>query len=145
MLDQEVIILVVEDDDGHYILVEKNLRRNGIKNKIKRFNDGAEALDFLFDSEFDTSKSYLMLLDIRMPRVDGIEVLRQIKGDDKLAPIPVIMLTTTDDPKEIDACHQLGCNNYISKPIDYDKFVATIKKLGLFLSIVKMPKFNGAD
>ncbi|MGM0369366.1 MAG: response regulator [Bacillota bacterium] len=144
-LDKEVIILIVEDDDGHATLINRNLRRIGIKNDLKRFANGQEVLDFLFDPNLDGSKSYLILLDIRMPKVDGLEVLRQIKADDKLSKIPVIMLTTTDDPREVNTCHKLGCNNYITKPVDYQKFVDALKQLGLFLNIVETPTINGDD
>ena len=141
-MNQEVTILITEDDEGHAMLIQKNLRRSGISNLFKHFRDGQEVLDFLFGRSEDHAQehgSYLMLLDIRMPRIDGIEVLRQIKSDEKLRSIPVIMITTTDDPKEINQCHQLGCNNYITKPVDYNRFIEAIRQLGLFFSIVEIP------
>jgi CheY-like chemotaxis protein len=88
-------------------------------------------------------RCYLLLLDIKMPKVDGVEVLRQIKSDPELRKIPVIMLTTTDDPREVDRCHTLGCSSYIAKPVDYDKFVMAIRQLGLFLAIVEVPRIDG--
>jgi CheY-like chemotaxis protein len=84
--------------------------------------------------------SYLLLLDIRMPKVDGVEVLRQLKADDELRKLPVIMLTTTDDPREVQRCHALGCSSYIVKPVDYDRFAEAIKNLGLFISLVEVPR-----
>ena len=78
-----------------------------------------------------------------MPKVDGVEVLRQIKQDPELRKLPVTMLTTTDDPKEVVRCHELGCNNYITKPIEYDSFVETVRQLGFFLSVVTVPQMNG--
>jgi CheY-like chemotaxis protein len=84
-----------------------------------------------------------MLLDIRMPKVGGVEVLREIKKDAELSKIPVIMLSTTDDPREIEKCHALGCSNYINKPVDYEKFIDSIRKLGFFLKITKIPTING--
>ena len=87
---------------------------------------------------------YLVLLDIRMPKVDGIEVLRRIKVDAELRKVPVIMLTTTDDAREVERCHQLGCNVYIQKPIDYDKFTEAIRRLGLFMPLMLVPPVNGA-
>jgi CheY-like chemotaxis protein len=81
----------------------------------------------------------LLLLDINMPRVDGVEVLRQVKGDVKTARLPVVMLTTTDDPREVERCYQFGCSVYITKPVAYEEFIEAIKRLGLFLSIVKVP------
>lgn len=141
-MNTEVCILITEDDEGHAMLIQKNLRRAGISNSFKHFRDGQEVLDFLFGrglEQVEEGKSYLLLLDIRMPRVDGIEVLRQIKSDANLRRMPVIMITTTDDPQEVNQCHNLGCNNYITKPVDYNRFIEAIRQLGLFFSIVEVP------
>ena len=89
-------------------------------------------------------QSILLLLDIKMPRVDGIEVLRQLKSDPQTASIPVIMLTTTDDPREVQRCYELGCSVYITKPVDYQAFVEAINRLGLFLQVVRIPDFGPA-
>ncbi len=144
---KEVMILIAEDDKGHASLIRKNILRAGITNLIQHFNDGQELLDFLFKSEDAPHRkgevSYLLLLDIRMPKVDGVEVLRVLKGHKELRKIPTIMLTTTDDPREVENCHKLGCSNYITKPIDYERFVDVIKKLGLFLMVVEVPGING--
>ena len=91
------------------------------------------------------NRGYVLLLDIKMPKVDGVEVLRQLKQDDELKKLPVIMVTTTNNPKEIDECYRLGCSHYITKPVDYDAFVETIQKLGLFLKIVQLPHLNGQE
>jgi CheY-like chemotaxis protein len=139
----EVVILIAEDDAGHARLIEKNLSRAGLRNEIKRFDNGQAILDFLFKRGPEPNRvaelPYLILLDIRMPQVDGIEVLRQIKKDPELRKIPVIMLTTTDDPREVDRCHDIGCSSYIVKPVDYEKFAEAIKSLGLYLSLVQVP------
>jgi CheY-like chemotaxis protein len=144
---KEVNILIAEDDTGHAALIRKNLVRSGITNSIIHFKDGQEVLDFLFqigDGPHRASGiSYLLLLDIRMPKVDGVEVLRRIKEDKELKKIPVIMITTTDDPREVVKCHEYGCSNYITKPVDYEKFVESIKKLGYFLMVVEIPTING--
>ena len=87
--------------------------------------------------------TYALLLDIRMPKVDGIGVLKQVKSDPELRKLPLIIITTTDDPREVDHCYDLGCNGYISKPVEYDKFITTIRQLGLFLSVVQIPNING--
>jgi CheY-like chemotaxis protein len=146
-MKKEVAILIAEDDEGHASLIKKNLRRAGISNEIIHFKDGSEILEFLMKSNNgrhrESGTAYLLLLDIRMPKVDGVEVLRQVKQDEELRKIPVIMITTTDDPREVENCHRLGCSNYITKPIDYDKFVDSIKQLGLFLMVVEVPKLNG--
>ena len=143
MLTKEVVILIAEDDDGHASLIMKNLKRSGICNETIWFKDGQEVLDFLFlrgnGPHRSPEGSYILLLDIRMPLVDGVQVLRQIKEDTELAKIPVTMITTTDDPREVEECFRLGCNNYIAKPVDYVKFVEAIKQLGLFLMIVEVP------
>ncbi|MCX6137117.1 MAG: response regulator [Ignavibacteriales bacterium] len=146
-MNNEVVILITDDDEGHSLLIEKNLRRAGLVNTMLRFADGEDVLNFLLRTgpapHRDSHVAYLLLLDIRMPRVDGVEVLRQIKADHDLKKMPVIMITTTDDPREIENCHDLGCNSYIAKPIDYDRFVETIAKLGLFLMVVQVPMVNG--
>lgn len=147
-MTREVVILIADDDAGHIRLIEKNLQRAGLFNRIERFSNGQEILDFLFRRGSGKHRSadtaYLMLLDIRMPQVDGVEVLRKVKSDPELRKIPVSMLTTTDDPREVARCHELGCNNYIVKPVDYDKFAEAIKQLGLFVSLVQVPEINGA-
>ncbi|MGR3292379.1 MAG: response regulator [Candidatus Scalindua sp.] len=144
---QEINIIIAEDDEGHATLIMKNLKRAGFRNNFLHFKDGQEVLDFLFESGEGphriSGKSYLLLLDIRMPKVDGVEVLRQIKEDPELSKMPVIMVTTTDDPREIENCHNLGCNVYITKPVDYEHFTDAIKTLGLFLKVVRVPKING--
>lgn len=138
-----VTILFAEDDDGHAMLVERNLKRAGLINGLIRVVDGQEALDFVrCQGQFSArvpNGPIIMLLDINMPRVDGVEALRQIKSDPKTAHIPVIMLTTTDDPREVERCYRAGCNVYITKPVEYDSFVEAIRRLGLFLQVVKQP------
>lgn len=137
------VILIVEDDEGHAILVRQNLEEAGLNNHIEHFRDGQAVLDFLFrrgpGRVREENQLYLVLLDIRMPKVDGIEVLRQIKADSALHKLPVIMLTTTDDAREVERCHQLGCNVYIQKPVDYDKFAEAIRRLGMFMTLLLVP------
>ncbi len=137
-------IILAEDDEGHASLVRRNLERAGVQNGILHMKDGQELLDYLHgQGEHEgrvVSDDFIVLLDINMPRIDGIEALRQIKADSTTRAIPVIMLTTTDDPREIDRCYELGCNVYITKPVDYENFVEAITRLGLFLQIVKRPR-----
>jgi CheY-like chemotaxis protein len=137
------IILLAEDDDGHASLICRNLQRAGLANEIARVPDGHAALDYV-RREGDyagrpAEAPLLLLLDINMPRMDGVEVLRRLKADDRTAALPIIMLTTTDDPREIQHCYDLGCNVYVTKPVDYTEFVEAIKRLGLFLAVVKVP------
>jgi CheY-like chemotaxis protein len=140
-------ILITEDDDGHAFLIEDNLSRAGVQAPFLRFSDGQEVLDFLFsrtsDPAFIHGQPYLLLLDIRMPKVDGVEVLRQIKADEGLRKLPVIMLTTTDDPREVARCHAYGCNSYIQKPVSWDGFAGAITKLGQFVSLLQVPSIAG--
>ncbi len=136
-------ILIADDDDGHAFLIEDNLRRGGIDTTFLRFSDGQELLDFLFGHtakpRFEDGQSYLLLLDIRMPKVDGVTALQKIKEDPKLRSLPVIMLTTTEDPREVDRCHALGCNVYIHKPVSFEQFAEAMAQLGGFFSRVKVP------
>ena len=145
-MTQEVAIILAEDDDGHARLIEKSLKRVGLHNPIQRCINGQEVLDFFFRHgpglHRRSDMAYLLMLDIRMPKVDGVEVLRQVKADPTLRKLPVIMLTTTDDPREIERCHLLGCNSYIVKPVDYDRFAEAISQLGLFVSLVQVPAIN---
>lgn len=146
-MNKEVVILVAEDDEGHAGLIRKNLARAGIANEFMHFKNGQEIADFLFLKGNGPhrlhGKAYILLLDIRMPKLDGTQVLKLIKADPELRKIPVIMITTTDDPREVEHCHALGCNNYITKPVAYDAFVNAIRQLGLFLSVVQVPQLNG--
>jgi CheY-like chemotaxis protein len=115
----DTVIILAEDDEGHAGLIIRNLRRTGIDNEILHFKNGEETLNFLLrhngGSHRKEGVSYVLLLDLRMPKVDGIEVMRQIKQDSQLKNIPVIVITTTDDPGEIELCYALGCSSYIVK------------------------------
>lgn len=148
MTTQPVTILLAEDDDGHAQLVQRNLERAGLVNGFLRVRDGQELLDCLTSRggshQQTLAEAMVILLDINMPRIDGVETLRQIKANPATHRIPVIMLTTTDDPREIDRCYELGCNVYITKPVDYDGFIDAIRRLGLFLQIVQRPR-NGSS
>jgi CheY-like chemotaxis protein len=137
---ETVTIIVVEDDDGHASLIERNLRRVGLNNPILRLRDGQEAVDHFFGPTRESlpTNDCVLLLDINMPRLDGVDVLRRLKADPRTALIPTIMLTTTDDPREIERCYQLGCNVYITKPVEYESFIEAIRRLGFFLQIVRI-------
>ena len=139
----EVSILIVEDDAGHARLIEKNLKRAKISNLITRVENGQEALDFLLSEGIFKGKErpspLLVLLDLNMPVLDGYQVLERMKADLELKKIPVVVLTTTDDAREVSRCYQLGCSVYITKPVDYDSFCEAIQQLGLFMSIVTVP------
>lgn len=144
MVDRcEVTILLVEDDPGHARLIEKNLRRSNITNSVVLAGDGQQALDYLFGegkyAESTHASPLLVLLDLNMPVLDGYQVLERMKADERTKRIPVIILTTTDDAREVSRCYELGCSVYITKPVDYEQFTEAIRKLGLFLSVVTVP------
>ncbi len=139
----EVSILIVEDDAGHARLIEKNLKRAKISNSITRVENGQEAVDFLFSEGAFVGKArpspLLVLLDLNMPVMDGYQVLEKMKADPRTQKVPVVVLTTTDDAREVSRCYELGCSVYITKPVDYESFCEAIQQLGLFMSIVTVP------
>jgi CheY-like chemotaxis protein len=141
---EEVTILLVEDDPGHARLIEKNLRRTRISNTIIHVTDGQKALDFLAGEGDFAGKplpdTLLVLLDLNLPGLSGFQVLQRMKGDPRTRNIPVVVLTTTDDQREVERCYELGCSVYITKPVDYERFTEAIWKLGLLLSIVAVPQ-----
>lgn len=142
MTTDSLVVVLAEDDPGHAQLVQRNLQRAGIANEIVHVCDGQQALDYIHRKgsyQHRSANPMLLLLDINMPRVDGVEVLRQVKQHELLSKIPIIMLTTTDDPREIDRCYELGCNVYITKPVEYAALVEAVRRLGLLLQIVKLP------
>ena len=145
-LKNDLTIVMAEDDEGHATLIKRNLLRTRITNKIIQFKDGRECLDFFFrrgdGPQREDNVPYILLLDIKMPLVNGIEVLQQMKATEGLREIPVIMLTTTDDPVDVENCYNLGCANYIEKPVGYNKFVETIEKLGSFIMRNYVPMLN---
>jgi len=139
----DVTIILVEDNDGHARLIEKNLRRANISNEIVKLEDGQLMLDYLFAEEGYVNTPHhpplLVLLDLNLPMVDGYQVLEQMKANERTKAIPIIILTTTDDGYEINRCYELGANIYITKPVEYTQFAEAISKLGLFLSVVMLP------
>ena len=135
-------IVMIEDDEGHARLIEKNIRRAGILNDIKHFTDGTSALAFMFDAPDGPAKNgpALILLDLNLPDMSGTDILAKIKAEGSaLKRTPVVVLTTTDDKVEIQRCYDLGCNVYITKPVNYESFAQAIRQLGLFLSVIQVP------
>ncbi len=149
MTPRPVTIILAEDDDGHATLIQRNLERAGLANGFVRLRDGQDAIDYFRGEGAHAGRvldpSVLLLLDIKMPRVDGVEVLRALKADSRTALVPVIMLTTTDDPREVQRCYQLGCSVYVTKPMDYQSFIDAVKRLGLFLQVVQVPRNGDSD
>jgi CheY-like chemotaxis protein len=136
-------ILLVEDDPGHALLIRKNLVRSGLAYDIVALGDGQKAVDYLFkQGEYETDAHEpppFILLDLNLPVLSGYQVLRIIKNDERTKRIPVVVLTTTDNPQEVARCYELGCNLYVTKPIEYDQFADMIQRLSMFLAVVKAP------
>ena len=142
-----LMILLAEDDAGHATLIRRNLVRAGVANEVVHVADGQQALDYLFRrgafADRPKDVNLLLLLDINMPRIDGFEVLRRMKANAATARVPVIMLTTTDDPRDVAKGYELGCSVYVPKPVQYESFVEAMRRLGLFLEIIQVPPANG--
>ncbi len=139
-----VTILLIEDDPGHARLIEKNVRRAGVNNTIVPFTDGTSALQYLFGVDAGGRRLVklptLVLLDLNLPDMSGTDILARIKEDELTRRAPVIVLTTTDDKQEIQRCYDLGCNVYITKPVEYESFAVAIRQLGLFLAVMQVPE-----
>jgi CheY-like chemotaxis protein len=139
-----VTIVMVEDDDGHARLIEKNIRRAGVANEILGFTNGTDALEFLLGADgtgqSNQGRQLLILLDLNLPDMTGIDILEKVKANEHTRRCPVVVLTTTDDQREIQRCYDLGANVYITKPVDYDGFANAIKQLGLFFSVMQIPE-----
>jgi len=138
-----VTIIMIEDDEGHARLIERNIRRSGVNNEIVAFSNGTDAMSHLFGHDgsgaLHKGRALLILLDLNLPDMTGIEILRQIKDNKYLKATPVVVLTTTDDSQEIKRCYELGCNVYITKPVNYENFANAIRQLGLFFSVIQVP------
>ena len=139
-----VTIIMVEDDEGHARLIEKNIRRAGVANEIVPFTNGTDALSYLMGPDgtglVNKGRQLLVLLDLNLPDMTGIDILEKVKGNEHTRRSPVVVLTTTDDQREIQRCYDLGANVYITKPVDYDGFANAIKQLGLFFSVMQIPE-----
>jgi CheY-like chemotaxis protein len=138
-----VTIVMIEDDEGHARLIERNIRRSGVNNEIIPFSNGTDAVKHLFGSDGTginhKERALLILLDLNLPDMTGIEILRRIKDNKYLKATPVVVLTTTDDSQEIKRCYEFGCNVYITKPVNYESFANAIRQLGLFFSVIQVP------
>lgn len=138
-----VKIIMIEDDEGHARLIERNIRRAGVNNEIVPFTNGTDALKYLFGSDAHGNahkgSALLILLDLNLPDMTGIDILKRVKESSHLKAAPVVVLTTTDDAQEIKRCYELGCNVYITKPVNYESFANAIRQLGLFFSVIQVP------
>lgn len=141
-----VRIVMIEDDEGHARLIERNIRRAGVNNEILPFANGTDALAYLFGAdgsgEASAKRHLLVLLDLNLPDMSGVGILEKIKANPHTKRTPVVVLTTTDDQREIQRCYDLGANVYITKPVDYENFAHAIRQLGLFFSVIQVPEIQ---
>ena len=140
----EVDILLVEDNPADVELTLRALRAQNLSNPLHIVRDGEEALDFLFCRGAFDHRSFdqpprLVLLDLKLPKVDGMEVLRQLKTDPRTRPIPVVILTSSREERDLVESYQLGVNSYIQKPVDFEQFRQVVKQLGLYWVVVNIP------
>ncbi|MCJ2017913.1 response regulator [Methylobacterium sp. E-065] len=139
-----VSIVMIEDDEGHARLIERNIRRAGVNNEIVPFQDGTSALSYLLgpdgSGEASARRHLLILLDLNLPDMTGLDILEKVKANPHTRRSPVVVLTTTDDSREIQRCYDLGANVYITKPVNYEGFANAIRQLGLFFSVMEVPQ-----
>jgi DNA-binding response OmpR family regulator len=138
-----VTIIMIEDDEGHARLIERNIRRSGVNNEIIPFTNGTDAIKYLFGRDDSGlahgERALLILLDLNLPDMSGLDVLRRVKENSHLKSALVVILTTADDARDIKRCYELGCNVYITKPVNYESFANAIRQLGLFFSVIQVP------
>jgi two-component system response regulator len=138
---KEVEILLVEDNEADEELTIHALRADHLANRIHVAHDGEEALDFLFCRAEHKARTFdcpprLVLLDLKLPKVDGLEVLRQVKGDPRTKAIPIVVLTASREERDLINGYQLGANSYLQKPVDFDQFRQMVRHLGLYWLVV---------
>jgi DNA-binding response OmpR family regulator len=142
-MSEHVTIIMVEDDEGHARLIDRNIRRAGVSNEIIPFKNGTDAVRFLFGPDgsgaVNSGRALLILLDLNLPDMSGVDILKRVKENEHLKLSPVVVLTTTDDEREIKRCYDLGANVYITKPVNYESFSNAIRQLGLFFSVIQVP------
>jgi two-component system response regulator len=148
-MSHEVEILLVDDSPEDVELTVLALRRNKLSNDIQVAEDGAEALDFLFCRGPHKERTFshpprLVLLDLKLPKVDGLEVLRTIRADERTKTIPVVILTSSKEQKDVIDGYNLGVSAYIQKPVDFDQFADTIRQIGMFWLLINQPPPAGA-
>src|SRR6201995_1100513 len=143
-IGQPVVIVMIEDAGGNATLIERNIRRAGVNNQVIPFRNGTDALEYLLGEDgkgtAHAGSSLLVLLDLNLPDMTGVDILAKVKENTHLKRSPVVVLTTTDDQREIQRCYDLGANVYITKPVNYEGFANAIRQLGLFFSVMQVPE-----
>ena len=145
----ETEILLVEDNADDAELTLRALKKHNLANKVHHVKDGAEALEFLFgtgayESRVGGSVPKVVLLDLKLPKVDGMEVLRRIKGDERTRDIPVVILTSSREDRDIIEGYRLGVNSYVQKPVQFDRFVEAVAQLGLYWMVLNQARRDEA-
>ncbi len=141
MENMEVEILIVEDSMDDAQLTIRSLKKSNIANNLFHVKDGAEALDFIFargeySSRVNSTKPKLIMLDLKMPKVNGLEVLEQIKANPDTKTIPVVILTSSQEDPDIKKCYELGANSYVTKPVEFEGFIKAVKELGFYWMVL---------
>lgn len=143
MVDKEVEILLVEDNPNDIELSLRALKKHNLANKVRVVTDGAEALDFIFGEEFYPGKGNTgpkaILLDLKLPKVDGLEILRRLKSDERTRSIPVVVLTSSREERDVVESYRLGVNSYIVKPVEFESFVKAVSDLGYYWLLLNQP------
>ncbi|MDP2089332.1 MAG: response regulator [Flavobacteriaceae bacterium] len=143
-MNHEIEILLIEDNMNDAELTIRALRKNNLANKLAHLKDGAEAIDFIFaEGNYSGRKvenvPKVILLDLKMPKVNGIEVLKKIKSDERTKKIPIVVLTSSKEDPDIQECYRLGVNSYVVKPVQFEQFVKAVSELGLYWMILNQP------
>lgn len=140
---EEVEVILVEDNPNDIELTLRELRKYNFVNKVHVLKDGGEALEYIFDTAFSgkdvNDKEKVILLDLRLPKVDGLEVLQKIKSNEQTKVIPVIVMTSSTEERDIVESYELGVNSYIVKPVDFNKFVKAVSEIGLYWRLLNQP------
>jgi CheY-like chemotaxis protein len=149
MTDNAVEILLVEDNPNDVELALRALKKNHLANRIHVVRDGAEALEFIYCTGQYESRNKencrqpkFILLDLKLPKVDGLEVLRRLKGDEQTRSIPVVMMTSSREERDVIESYRLGVNSYIVKPVDFDQFTEAVRHLGMYWLLINNPPLN---
>ncbi|HLK56225.1 MAG TPA: response regulator [Chthonomonadaceae bacterium] len=142
------LILLVEDNPDHEMLAMRALKRNGVANDVVVARDGAEALDFLFGAGAYAGRDLsvmpqVVLLDLKLPKVDGLEVLRKIREGERTSLLPVVMLTSSDEEQDMVRSYRLGVNSYIRKPVEFENFLEATRQLKMYWLVLNQPPPNG--